>query len=278
VWASSSYFISRHVFYAALVVHKTAVTLAHTWQYDMLTTPITNDNFHSRVLSLLRSYTNATEGSAQAQPLPLIPALENVDTPLVPDNLLSQLVAFTSSWIDLGSPDPVVAHLSRQVFHLEIAYAAFCGVVNIVVPGPRVANGTNGIAQYARAVKEALLTGAYVQLHILMPVDHSKAPEEEDLGNLARFVRPEHAQATIHQPTATFAAWDAWNTIRTICKYNSRLSVGKISLPPLTYVLARKVSAHVHAVVCFSGCRLRSWAARRSRYTCWPSFMRIPIV
>jgi protein arginine N-methyltransferase 5 len=216
----------------------------------MLTTPITNDNFHSRVLSLLSSYTNATDGSAQAQPLPLIPALENVDTPLVPDNLLSQLVAFTSSWIDLGSPDPVVAHLSRQVFHLEIAYAAFCGVINIAVHGPRVANGTNGIAQYSRAVKEALLTGSYVQLHILMPVEFSKDSEEEDLGNLAHFVRPEYAQPTVHQPTATFAAWDAWNTIRTICKYNSRLSVGKKPSPPLTHVLVRK-SSRQSALWCF---------------------------
>lgn len=192
----------------------------------MLTTPITNGNFHSRVLSLLSSHIHATEGSAQAQPLPLIPALENLDTPLQPDHLISQLIAFTSSWIDLGSPDPIIAHLSRQVFNLEVAYAAFCGVVNLAIPGPRPANGTSGVAQYARAVKQALNTGAYIQFHILMPVDFSKASVEEDLGDLARFVRPEYA-GNATQTTDPFASWDAWNTIRSICKYHSRLSVGK---------------------------------------------------
>ena len=192
----------------------------------MLTTPVTNDNFHSRVLSLLSAHTQATEGSAKEQPLPLIPALENDDTPLQPDHLISQLIAFTSSWIDLGSPDPIIAHLSRQVFSLEVAYAAFCGVVNLVVPGPRAKNGTNGVAQYARAIKQALATGAYVQLHILMPVDFSKTSVEEDLGDLARFVRPEYAENATQVPDS-FAAWDAWNTIRSICKYNSRLAVGK---------------------------------------------------
>lgn len=196
----------------------------------MLTTPITNDNFHSRVLSLLSSYSHATESSAQAQPLPLIPALDNNDTPLVPDHLISQLIAFTSSWIDLASPDPVIAHLSRQVFSLEVAYAAFCGVVTLVVPGPRSANGTAGIAQYARAIKEALAVGSYVQIHILMPVDYSIIVDEDNVGDLARFVRPEYAQTTNQQTIDSFAAWDAWNTIRTTCKYNTRLSVA-LDLP-----------------------------------------------
>lgn len=195
-------------------------------QYDMLTTPITNDHFHSRVLSLLSSYTQATEESTQAQPLPLIPALENFDTPLLPDHLISQLVAFTSSWIDLSSPDPIIAHLSRQVFNLEVAYAAFCGVVTLVVPGPRLANGTKGVAQYARSIKEALSTGAYVQFHVLMPMDTSTVPEEEDVGHLARFVRPEFAEQSA-KSSDLFGSWDAWDSIRSICKYNTRLSVGK---------------------------------------------------
>jgi protein arginine N-methyltransferase 5 len=109
---------------------------------------------------------------------------------------------------------------------LEVAYAAFCGVVNLVVPGPRAKNGTNGVAQYARAIKQALSTGAYVQFHILMPVDFSKPSIEEDLGDLTRFVRPEYAANATQMPDS-FASWDAWNTIRSICKYNSRLSVGK---------------------------------------------------
>jgi protein arginine N-methyltransferase 5 len=198
----------------------------------MLTTPITNSHFHSRVLGLLSSYSQAVSDAppAQAQqPLPLISALENVDTPLTPSETISQLLTFTSSWIDLASPDPVIAYLSRQVFNLEIAYASFCGVVTVVVPGPALTHGANGVSQFARAVKEALSTGSYIQLHVMMPMDVSKAIDgEEDVGSLTRFARPEFVQQKGHgKNTDPFGAWDAWNVIRTMSKYHSRLSVGK---------------------------------------------------
>jgi protein arginine N-methyltransferase 5 len=131
------------------------------FQYDMITSPITNDHFHTRVLSLLNSYYHSLSDSSQTQqPLPLIPALDHPDTPLGPSDAISQLVTFTSSWVDLSSPDPVISHISRQVFHLEIAYAAFCGATTVVVPGPRLFHGQNGVSRFARSIKEALSTGS----------------------------------------------------------------------------------------------------------------------
>jgi protein arginine N-methyltransferase 5 len=196
----------------------------------MLTSPITNDHFHTRVLSLLNSYSQSVSNDSQPQPLPLIPALDHPDTPLGPNDTISQLITFTSSWIDLSSPDPVIAHLSRQVFHLEIAYAAFCGATTIVVPGPRLAHGQNGVSQFARSIKEALAIGAYVQLHIQLPMDGSKATHEDDLGDLGRFALFDSESKEEANVTNPWSSWEAWNTIRTICKYNSRLSVA-LDLP-----------------------------------------------
>jgi len=196
----------------------------------MLTTPITNTHFHSRVLNLLSAYNQAVSDSAQEQPLPLIPALENIDTPLTPNDNISQLLAFTSSWIDLGSPDPVIAYLSRQVFNLEIAYAAFCGATTVIVPGPRLSQGAGAISQYARAIKESLSTGGYLQLHLLMPMDGTKpANDDADLGHLARFVRAEYdgPSSGRSKKQDPFSAWEAWNSVRSICRYHNRLSVGK---------------------------------------------------
>jgi protein arginine N-methyltransferase 5 len=195
----------------------------------MLTSPITNDHFHARVLSLLSSYSQALSESSQSQslPLPLIPALDHPDTPLGPTDTIGQLVTFSSSWIDLSSPDPIIAHLSRQVLHLEIAYAAFCGATNVVVPGPRLAHGQNGVSQYARSIKEALSTGSYIQLHVQLPMDGSKAvTEEDDLGDLARFARPEYSPTTSSNLNG-WSSWDAWNTIRSVCRYHTRLSISK---------------------------------------------------
>ncbi|KAF2869608.1 arginine N-methyltransferas-like protein [Massariosphaeria phaeospora] len=230
--AMPSFYIGQHETERALPVSPQLLHHAQDLGYDMLTTPITNGHFHSRVLSLFSAYFQAISDSS-THPLPLIPALGNADTNLAPNDSISQLLAFTSSWIDLASPDPVVAYLSRQVFHLEIAYAAFCGVVTVVVPGPRLSHGAGCISQYARAIKEALSTGSYVQLHVLMSMDGTQvANTEDDVGHLARFARPDYTnrQDSNDKPLRPFSSWEAWDAIRSVCKYNNRLSVA-LELP-----------------------------------------------
>ena len=90
--------------------------------------------------------------------------------------------------------------------------------------------GADGFSQFARAVKEALGTGAYIQLHIQMPMDGTAiADENEDLGHLSRFADSEfsHQQHDGVTKLNAFSSWDAWNVIRSVCKYHGRLSVGK---------------------------------------------------
>lgn len=224
--SAAIFYIGHHETQRGLDVSPELIQHAQDLGYDMLTSPVTNNHFHTRVLSLLNSYTQAVSDASQSQPLPLIPALDNLDTPLGPNETISQLVIFTSPWIDLSSPDPVIAHLSRQVFHLEIAYAAFCGATNVVVPGPRLAHGQSGVSQYARAIKEALSTGSYIQLHIQLPMDGTKpSTEDEDLGDLARFARPEYNSSSQGKSVTAWSSWDAWNVIRSMSKYHNRLSV-----------------------------------------------------
>ncbi len=197
----------------------------------MITSTITNHHFHTRVLSLLNLYTQRqSEEPLHPQALPLIPALDNLDTPLSPSDTISQLVTFTSSWIDLSSPDPVVSHLSRQVFHLEVAYASFCGATNVVIPGPRLIHGQSGVSQYARAIKEALALASYIQLHVQMPMDGMRGDNNDDVGDLAGFARPEYVASSQEKSTDPWASWEAWNTIRSICKYHQRLSLS-LDLP-----------------------------------------------
>ncbi|KAI0589526.1 Protein arginine N-methyltransferase [Pyrenophora tritici-repentis] len=222
---ASVFYIGQHESKRSLDVSPELVQHAQDLGYDMITSPITNDNFHTRVLGLLNAYTQ-TLAESQSQPLPLIPALDNLDTPLGPTDTIGQLVTFSSSWIDLSSPDPLIAHLSRQVFHLEVAYAGFCGVTNLVVPGPRLAHGQAGVSQYARSIKEALQTGSYIQIHVQLPMDgRQPSSSEDDLGDLARFARPEFEPSSQAKTLDSWSSWDAWNTIRSICKYHNRLSI-----------------------------------------------------
>jgi protein arginine N-methyltransferase 5 len=221
--------------------------------YDMMTTPITTMTFQSRVVAQLEEYIEhvSNMASSDSAPGPLLSPLTPKDTDLSPKESNSALIALTSSWIDLGSEDPLIADVSRQVFNLEVAYATFCGVQNLIVTGPLP--GSNEM-QYARTLLEALGSGPYLQLHILLPMVGELEPENGEGTHLAELVREQYASLTLDDevpetmPENTnddsekvdlsvkaidpFGAWDTWNGIRTMCDYTSRLCVGKQVLPP----------------------------------------------
>ncbi|KAI9832296.1 MAG: hypothetical protein M1819_004474 [Sarea resinae] len=241
--------VGQHASKRTIPVTAEVLKQAHEYNYDMLTTPITSPHFHSRVLTLLSAHLSKLQpslyeskstlgGTSVEPPAPTIPPLTPTDTPLTPCETISQLLAFASSWIDLASPDPLIANLSQQVLNLETAYAAFCGVGNLIVAGPRLHHGSendgDGIAQYARAIQEALSIGPYLQIQILLPmIDHPDHDADGEMGSLAPFAREQFMTEADEEPRRKadlFGTWDAWNVIRTVCKYNARLSVA-LSLP-----------------------------------------------
>jgi protein arginine N-methyltransferase 5 len=156
---------------------------------------------------------------------------------LTPDESIGQVIGLTSSWIDLGSPDPIIADVSRQVLKLELEYAAFCGVTYILIPGPHLRGQgvtNSGVSQYARAILDAISQGPYVNLYVWMPmIDHSEE-QIEQMGDLAPFSRQQYqlAEDTSTQRLDLFGTWEAWDMIRSICKYHSRLCVGKHDRSP----------------------------------------------
>ena len=213
-------------------------------QYDTVTTPITTSHFHSRVLGILSSHLSGTQvplpdssgtlaTSYNTNPLN-IPPLSSEDTDLAPDDCMNSVVGVTSSWIDLCSPDPLISDISRQVLSLEIEYAAFCGISFVVVPGPNLHHGAlhgEGVMYYARAVQEILSAAPYLQVHIWLPMVDAPDLEITEIGDLAPFTRAEYLDQTQQvKPSANvniLGTWDAWNVIRSECKYHSRLFVGK---------------------------------------------------
>lgn len=201
----------------------------------MLTSPITTPSFQSRVLALLSSHLAAqyTLEDNDSPPPPIIPPFMAVDTPLTPADTVSQLIGYSSPWIDLTSSDPLIANLSRQVLNMEVAYAAFCGISNIIIPGPRTHNNTSnvadGLAQYARAVQEALGIGSYMNVAIHLPMYDTGVAADAPMGDLASFAREEYFNDS-ENDSDLFAIWDSWNVIRSVCKYSSRLSIGESSI------------------------------------------------
>lgn len=197
----------------------------------MLTSPLTTPLFQSSVKTLVTLYQAMLDGGALPEeiPVPLIPAFTPADTPLLPQDSISQLLATAAPWMDLASPDPIIFNISRQILNLEIAYAAFCGVQNVVVQGPRLYGsgiGSSMLTQYARAIKEALTIGPYVQFHILLPMIPSKGKPASPQLHLSDFARVA-SDEDLSESTDPWSPWEAWNVIRSVCNYSGRLSVGK---------------------------------------------------
>lgn len=199
----------------------------------MLTISITTPHFQSRVLALLSNYLSDSNNRDHVS-LPTVSSLSQLDTSLGPGGMIPHLLAIVSPWIDLSSPDPVIYSISRQVLELELAYAAFCGFGNILLPSPKLHHGKShgdGIVQYALAVQEALGLGNYLQIMIRLPIiDYPEEENDDVYGSLAHYAREEYVipfENNKPRKPEIFGTWDAWNIIRTVCNYNNRLFVGK---------------------------------------------------
>jgi protein arginine N-methyltransferase 5 len=209
----------------------------------MLTVPVTTPHFQSNVQAILSTYYSKhleKKISPGSLPAPIVPALSPADTHLAPHDFINQLLAVTSSWTDLTSTDDAIAGVSRQVFDLEVAYASFCGIANVIVPGPCLPNGTvstAGLTQYASAIRHALEVSPYLNLQILLPMYPGKVaagPGGSD-GHLSRFSLTLSSPSIEANGSDEWATWEAWNVIRTTCNYSSRLSVALVvpaHLPP----------------------------------------------
>jgi type II protein arginine methyltransferase len=161
----------------------------------------------------------------------VIPPLSPVDTFLTPDESISQIVAVSSTWTDLCSPDAFIAAVSADILQLEIAYAAFCGISYLLIPGPRLRRSSmhdGSLARYARAILEALSAGPYIQIQIWMPIIDHPGNTVEQIGDLAPFAKPSDSPEAQPQKLDLFRMWAAWDFIRSICKYHTRLCVGEL--------------------------------------------------
>ena len=205
--------------------------------YDMLTHSITTAHFQSKVITQVQAHLDrlSTDARPEDLPFPLVAPLTPTDTDLTPDDSNSALIAALSGWIDLGSSDPIIAHVSRQVFNLEVAYAAFCGIQNIVVHGPLA---DSDVTQYARAIQEGLGMGPYLHFQVLLPMTGEQELASSEGTHLTEMAREVHATMPEEDDPSEdlFGTWDTWNAIRTICEYSSRCSVGKSSGQAISYI------------------------------------------
>ena len=199
----------------------------------MLTSPITNQNYLSRVIKQISPHTAAPSSLNldSRVPLPVLAPLSASETLIAPGGTVSRLILTVNESIDLCSDDPIISDVSLQVLRQEIAYAAFCGANNVMVQGPKPEASDAGLKRYANAIKEALSIGIYVSIIIMLPMGESPA-RSGDIGAMADFERPEFYMGQSPkglERQGALESWDAWHAVRSMCNYSSKLFVGKPS-------------------------------------------------
>jgi protein arginine N-methyltransferase 5 len=209
---------------------------AHQANYDMAAQPITSTQFKRSIEDIIVHYRSTT-----GNPLPVIPALTPPASYFNPNESISQVLGITSSWIDLCSPDPLIASISQQIFNLEVGYAAFCGVQNIIIPGPYHPDGSiyiSNLPKFARAIQEALQIAPFIHFQILLPMSPFQVGTFENGTHLSMYAQKSSKGLTSAEP---WTAWEAWNSIRSLCSFHMRLGLA-LATPrtlPSTAIQAR---------------------------------------
>ncbi|KAK9322879.1 PRMT5 arginine-N-methyltransferase-domain-containing protein [Lipomyces orientalis] len=184
--------------------------------YDVLSVPITNPRFRSRVSRISQSDLDTVMVPHVAPPT-------YPEVNFAPNTTYAQHVfGLCAKWIELDSADPRIAGVSTQVLKHELSYASFCGLSYVIVPGP---TRRNNVAMYAESLNTALAAVPYINVIVHLAMAESGVEEPSSSDSPA--------------PVDSMSIWDIWNSVRTICDYPSRLSVGlqlAAKLPPQSVV------------------------------------------
>lgn len=180
---------------------------------------------------LAKSKEKATTIATASQAEPTIPPLTPEDTSLFPSQAVNTYTGCISPWIDLTSPNPIIASVSRQVLNLEINYASFCGLRIVLIPPPERDGsrgaGNAGLAQYARAIQESLNIGTNMSFAVQMPM--YREPGIDGGVQTLSSLNPFSETPAVSKKIDIYTTWDSWNNVRSVCNYNLRLFIGKLA-------------------------------------------------
>lgn len=179
------------------------------------------------------------------------------------------VLVMVSDWLQLDSTDDWVRHDSEIALRQEVAYASYLNVQTVILPPPR---HRSQVASYARAVNECLKSTTFMNFSIRLPIYDPAVfqPKESpvilpsitstsstpSVPSTPKIVTP---RASTSKPLKAArapegeinATWEMWDIIRTLCDYNTRLTLTLDLTPPLPSnagILNRWMAEPVHHI------------------------------
>ncbi|KIM68377.1 hypothetical protein SCLCIDRAFT_105837 [Scleroderma citrinum Foug A] len=166
------------------------------------------------------------------------------------------VLALALEWLCLDSDDDWVCHNSGIALRQEVAYGSYLNVPTIILPPPR---NRSQVASYARVINDCHKNVPYMQFSIRLPIydpavfqtRESSSPKSHGDHGPSGASTPPHTPKTpprlaisSSSPTGSLrstkapedelnATWEMWDIIRTVCDYNTRLTLTLDLTPPL---------------------------------------------
>ncbi|KAJ7903607.1 PRMT5 arginine-N-methyltransferase-domain-containing protein [Mycena olivaceomarginata] len=217
--------------------------------YDSVCLPLTTEKWKKRwtEMCLLPSGVDADADMAAEQRAEAWRAKPGF---LLDEVTITQLVeaegvtALISEWLELDAADDWVRHDAEIALQQELAYASYLNIQTVILPPPR---SREHVSSYARTVN-ACLKNSHLYLSVRLPIYNPSALDGHlspisspplsggllpgSTPSTPRLVIPEDrgTEATSGNLDAT---WEMWDVIRSICDYNTRLSLTLDLTPPL---------------------------------------------
>jgi protein arginine N-methyltransferase 5 len=230
---------------------------AHSQNYDYVCLPFTNDSWKTRwrkmclrLPGLIDDTTDQMVLQEQAEKWRAQGGLDRAEVTITRLDEVDHVIGLVSDWLELDSYDEFVRHDSEVALRQELAYASYLNMHTMILPPPR---NRAHVADYARAVNACLTssgTSQYLNLSIRIPIYvppaataaslHASGVPESNQTHSSQVQKDLHATEN-----ELIATWEMWDTIRTICGYNHRLSLTldlAAPLPSASRLLSRWVA------------------------------------
>ncbi|KAF9468127.1 PRMT5-domain-containing protein [Collybia nuda] len=233
------------------------VANARSKRYDAICVPLTTEKWKQRWMDMCLLPTGSereTEMKAEqmAEKWRARPCFLKDEVTLTRLDEAEGVTVMISEWLELDATDDWVRHDSEIALQQELAYASYLNVQSAILPAPR---NREHVASYARIVNSCLKNTPYINLSIRLPIynpsvlqtnPHTPLPSTPPSASGSLSPVPSTPKLIISDSSEKLSAtsegelnatWEMWDLVRSICDYNTRLTLTLDLTPPLPTTL-----------------------------------------
>ncbi|KAF8639417.1 hypothetical protein AX17_001507 [Amanita inopinata Kibby_2008] len=229
------------------------ISEARSKGYDIVCLPLTTDKWKQRWSEMCIQPSEISEcerdaaAEKSAEEWRACPGFLKDEVTITRLDEAEGITAMISEWLELDATDDWVRHDAEIALRQEIAYASYLNIHTVILPPPR---NRSHVASYARTINACLRKAPFLNFSVRLPIyNPSVLRPESPIIPLIQSGSVESTRAsrvpTLLMPGNTShslssapegelnATWEMWDVVRSICDYDTRLTLTLDLSPPL---------------------------------------------